>query len=207
MNKLYIYGCSFSDVYLPDLYEKGWWELLADHFDIRYENRGGSGYGWHRIRHRLFSDSLNWTPEDLLIVCPSFFGRVDIVEMNVDAPDFPTEPMWISYVDDWEKRYEYTEKDWSNVVNFLHKIGLNVYTWVIDPVKYTSVPEKCLIHPPGNFKGWWEWELSDPANWIVPYRHRCDNGEWLERDAHFSDSAHIKVADTFIKHITRYENI
>ena len=59
-NKLWIYGCSYSnDAYFPR-YNKGWFDYIADEFDLECINRSDAGFGWNRHQEFFYQDMPYW---------------------------------------------------------------------------------------------------------------------------------------------------
>lgn len=197
MKKLYIYGDSFSDFYMRDKVKKFWFEIVADYFNLHLVHRAVSGYGWQRINHLIFKDVHTWGKQDLIIICPSYFTRVDIVDFSIDRPSMKFDEPWIVDLDSHFKREAYTMENWYNTIRFFKKQGYNVHTWALDKVypRYRDI----FMKPPVPHKSWYDWILSDPEHWVIPYPHPGgDNGEIIERDTHFSTIGSIRIADHFI---------
>lgn len=75
-NKLWIYGCSYSnDAYFPR-YDKGWFDYIAEEFDLEYMDRTIPGYGWSKHRDVLYGDAHLWNDDDMIIVESSHLVRM-----------------------------------------------------------------------------------------------------------------------------------
>lgn len=191
---------------MPNLYDKEWFKIIAECYSLELIHRAKSSWGWNRIRYSILQDLVDWNKTDLIIISPSLFSRVDVIEMNVDSPsELETNP-WIEYVDLVDKRYKFVEDEWANLVKFLYNNNYNIYTWAFEEVKHNVLPSECLISPPVPYRSWSDWNLDSSENWIIPYPHPGgDGGKMLEKDSHFSNKAHIKLSEHFINHIDKYE--
>lgn len=204
MNNLFIYGCSFSDFFLPHMVDKFWFKIVEKHFNLELKHRAVSGYGWHRIRATIFKEAYKWKEDDLIIISPSVFGRVDIIDFSVDKPSWNLDDPYVRYIDDFDKRYRYYHDDYVNTIKTLRLVNQNVYTWSLDKIVPEFMEESYVITPPDDHESWMIWNLSDKRNWIVPYPHPGgDNGTMIDRDTHFSSHAHRIVAEQMIKQIQK----
>lgn len=204
MNNLYIYGCSFSDFFLPHKVDKFWFKIVEKHFNLELKHRALSGCGWQRIRPTIFKDAHTWNKDDLIIICPSFFSRVDIVDFSIDKPEWRLNTPWVKYLDNLDNRDKFYHDDYVNTIKTLRLINKNVYTWSLDKIDSEFSKESYVINPPGNFESWMKWNESDSQNWIVPYPHPGgDGGTIIEKDTHFSSHAHRLVAEHMIKSIEK----
>lgn len=209
MRKLWVYGCSFSDYYMPDKVETFWFELLAKKFHLQINHRAVSGIGWRRIKSKIDSECLQWDPEDLIIISPSLFSRVDIPEFSLDGPLDHLEKennahKWIRYIEPIDLLSRYYEEDWYHTVSYLHKINTNVWTWTWDSTIYTDVHQ--LIPPPDTFESWSEWNKEEKQYWVIPYPHICDDkGTVIPGDTHFNTSGHKFIGAHMLNYI-KYEN-
>lgn len=202
MNKLHIYGCSFSSYYFSDKVDKFWFEILGDYFNLDLNHRAVSAYGWQRIRYRIFEDAIYWDKNDLIIICPSFFTRLDIVDFNIDRPDSRLIPPWVEHLDNLDKRDKFYHDDYLNTVKTLKLLNKNVFTWSLDKVDSKYRKESYIINPPDNFDSWIKWNDSDSRNWVIPYSHAGgDGGSIIDKDSHFSSHAHRIVGEHMIKFI------
>lgn len=200
MRNLYIYGDSFSDFYMRDRVDKFWFEILEERFNFKLVHRAISGYGWQRIKYTVFKDAVNWSNHDIIFICPSFFSRVDIIEFNVERPDSTVDSPHMLSLDTHNKREAFTLEDWYNTVSFIKKHRYNVHTWALDRV--SSRYRDICIPPPVGFTSWYEWILSDPEHWVVPFPHPGgDNGVMIEKDTHLSTIANQRLAEFFTCYI------
>ena len=207
MSKLYIYGDSFSDYYTPELLyhtagtvDKFWFEIVQEHFNLELVHRAVCGYGWQRINHKILQDWNKWEKDDLIIICPSYFSRVDIVDFSVAHPMECIYSPWIADIDDFDKRYNFVQESWYNTVKFIRKQGYRVCTWALEAVdkQFNDI----IVPPPAGTKSWYDWVLSDKEYWIVPFPHfGGDAGSIIEKDTHLSDTAGKILAQSIIEYI------
>lgn len=74
-NKLWIYGCSFSDCWIENK-NAAWWKLLAQKLGLDYVNRSVAGFGWSFHQNLFYSDVELWCDDDIIIVENSFLTRM-----------------------------------------------------------------------------------------------------------------------------------
>jgi len=74
MNKLWIYGCSFSDS-MGDKKES-WWNMLSEKLNLECINRSQAGYGWSFHQNLFYSDCNLWNIDDIIILENSFLTRM-----------------------------------------------------------------------------------------------------------------------------------
>jgi len=74
-NKLWIYGCSFSDCWIENR-KAAWWNLLSDKLNLECINRAYAGFGWSFHQNLFYSDIDLWSDEDVIIVENSFLTRM-----------------------------------------------------------------------------------------------------------------------------------
>lgn len=200
MAKLYIYGDSFSDYYMPELVTKFWFEYVANHFNLELVHRAVSGNGWNRIKNKMFLDSCRWEKEDVIITCPSYFSRVDIIDFYVEETLNIGLCSWISNLDETPKREKFYKEEWYSISKFIKKQGYVYYTWSLDELepKYVDI----TIPHPDKTKSWFDWILSDSKFWVIPYPHFKETaGTLIEKDSHLSSIASLKLSEYFIQFI------
>lgn len=210
MNKLWVYGCSFSDDYMSDSIEKAWFNIIAEKFNLELACKGVSGVGWRRIKGWIDRDCIKWGEDDLVIISPSLFTRIDIPEFYIDGPygskGETKEDLlkWIVHTEPLDRIYKYYEEQWRDTVSLLYRLNKNVWTWPWDSTTYTDVPN-FIPYPPG-YTSWEKWNKESKQYWIVPYYHDCTGkGDFIEGDTHFNTDAHNFVANHMLKYI-QYEN-
>jgi hypothetical protein len=100
MNTLWVYGCSFSEPFglLPIsnnattiVMEDGsrnflgvdyWGSILAKKLNLNIITKSISGVGWNYINHRIDLDIMKWNKNDIIIISPSYFSRVNVMEFS-----------------------------------------------------------------------------------------------------------------------------
>jgi hypothetical protein len=76
MNKLWIYGCSYSnDGHFPRT-DKGWFDYIADEWELEVINRSQAGTAWSYSKNLFYSDITHWNPNDMIIVESSHLQRM-----------------------------------------------------------------------------------------------------------------------------------
>lgn len=202
-NTLWIYGCSHSMRFNPDVVTTSWPEIIASDIDFDLINRSSPGIGWNIIKDLIDEDFINWTKDDLIIISPSYFSRLSVLEMK-DPFLRPTPKLWFDDLKEYSELARMTEDRWHNTIINLTHVGYNVWTWTWDRTIYTDTPN--LIPPPQTEKkerSWEEWNKNTRQYWSKPYPHECGTGNWLDGDSHLSNAGHEFVA----KHMQKYIKI
>lgn len=76
MNRLWIFGCSFSnDSYYPRT-NKGWFDYIADEFNLECINLSDAGFGWTYHKNILYENLVDIDDNDLVIVQCSHLLRM-----------------------------------------------------------------------------------------------------------------------------------
>jgi hypothetical protein len=210
MNKLWVYGCSFSDDYMSHAIDIAWFNIIADKFNLELASKGVSGVGWRRIKSWIDRDCVKWNENDLIIISPSLFSRIDLPEFYMDEPHGKTGETtedllkWIVYTEPIDRIYYYYEEQWRDTVKLLSRLHKNVWTWAWEKSTTSELPH--LIPPPLGYESWDNWNKNNKQFWIVPYRHDCTGkGDFIDGDTHFNTDAHNFVANHMLKYI-QYEN-
>jgi hypothetical protein len=198
MNKLWVYGCSFSEPFQietggADWDERGYRKLRADYWGTHLSKKLGfecvtcslSGVGWNYITEQVDRDILDWDKTDIIIISPSFFSRVTFEEL--EKRDI--QGSIVAEFKPWDFVASYNEHRWKRKVDTLQHFGYNVYTWVVDEPRFVSIPNK-LIHAPGGFISWKDWMDLNKQYWQDPTTNKYPLGDW-----HFNEQGHIAVAD------------
>ena len=206
MNRLWIYGCSFSEpfsfyddvVYYDEddvrcFYNLEYWgSYLANKLNMKVINRALPGMGWNYIVNEIDNDTLSWNKEDLIIISPSFFSRVTVMEFaNTDA-----RPEVVNFYKPFYDIIEFNKTRWLTKIKILQHFGYNVYTWVVDENANDVVDLKNLILTPDNDINWKDWMDRHKEFWISP-----DKNDW-----HFNEEGHIAVADAMYNFIKKENN-
>ena len=202
MSKLWIYGCSFSEPYglggevivykdgTRDFHGKEYWgTYLANMLNVEVINKALSGIGWNYIVTQIDNDILSWEKEDLIIISPSFFSRTTIMEFT----EWDISPKVLDYCKTFTEIIGYNKSRWLSKIKTLQHFGYNVYTWVVDENANDVVGLKNLILTPDNDINWKDWMDKHHEFWLD-----LDNKDW-----HFNQKGHIKVAETMYNFIKR----
>lgn len=209
MNNLWIYGCSFSDYYMSDKVDAFWFEIIAKNFNLQLKHRAISGIGWRRIKNKVDKECTEWDINDLIIISPSLFSRVDIPEFSIGSPLNYIDKensfhRWVKYVEPVDMLVKYYEDDWLNTLKYLQKLNSNVWTWSWEKVSYEDIPQ--CIPPPDPYPSWDEWNKKEKQYWVIPYSHVCDDrGTVIPGDTHFNTLGH-KLVSSHMKKYIKYEN-
>ena len=205
MNRLWIYGCSFSEpfsfyddaVYYDEddvrcFYNLEYWgSYLANKLGMKVINRALPGIGWNYIVNKIDNDTLSWNKEDLIIISPSFFTRVTVMEFK----RFKIEDLIELYKPgDYIRNFNKTR--WLTKIKTLQHFGYNVYTWVVDENANNITDLKNLILTPDNDINWKDWMDRHKEFWMD-----VDKNDW-----HFNEEGHIAVADAMYNFIKKQNN-
>ena len=217
MNNLWVYGCSFSEPFQLEYNEEGkvsgpgfdpidnrkrilradyWGTHLAKKLDMNCITRSTTGQGLNQIEQ----DVQSWSKEDIIIISPSFFDRVTLMELV--HFDLGKHPEFFSLYKNLDDISAYNEHRWRLTVTNYQHLGFNVYTWLVNEPTINTV--KNLITAPDDSINWKNWmdkntkywfsqpgEVSPFLNIVLPL------GDW-----HFNAQGHIAVADRMYKVIT-----
>ena len=197
MNKLWVYGCSFSEPFGieydgPAYNEQGyrrlkaeyWGSILADKLNLTCITRSKSGIGWNHITEQIDKDILDWTNNDTIIVNPSFFTRVTFDELV--KPDSQSD--LVAQMCNWNIIAAYNENRWRQKIRTLQHWGYNVYTWVVDDIRHGDIPNK-LITADNDVTNWKHWMDLHYEYWTSLPEVIYPLGDW-----HFNPQGHIAVA-------------
>ena len=205
MNKLWVYGCSFSE---PFQLEQGgpqwdsdnnrilkadyWGTYLAKKLNLECVTRSMSGIGWNYIVHQIEKDVSNWSKQDIVIISPSFFDRVNIMEfINGDVRQDN-----VHLYKDWNDIFDYNEIRWRLTVTNFQKLGYNIYTWLVNVPRNGIVDN--LITAPDNSINWKDWMDNHYEYWQSLPGVIYPLGDW-----HFNVAGHLAVADRMFEVITK----
>lgn len=221
MNNLWVYGCSFSEPFQLEYNEEGkvsgpgfdpidnrkrilradyWGTHLAKKLDMNCITRSTTGQGLNQIIFQIEQDVQSWSKEDIIIISPSFFDRVTLMELV--HFDLGKHPEFFSLYKNLDDISAYNEHRWRLTVTNYQHLGFNVYTWLVNEPTINTV--KNLITAPDDSINWKNWmdkntkywfsqpgEVSPFLNIVLPL------GDW-----HFNAQGHIAVADRMYKVIT-----
>ena len=204
MNKLWVYGCSFSEPYgleeMPPithelskeyriLTAKYWGTHLADKLGFECITRSRSGKGWNYITCAIEQDVRMWSKGDIIIISPSFFSRVTIMEfINV------TQEELLKYYKSLDEIDKFNQSRWANsILNYQH-FGYNIFTWLVENAVY-QIPN--TIPPPNNESNWFNWMNVHHEYWTVP-----PGNDSMQSDWHFNPQGHVAVAEQMYKVIS-----
>jgi hypothetical protein len=204
MNKLYVYGCSFSE---PFQIEQGgaefdelgfrnhkgynyWGTYLASKLNLECRTKSLSGIGWNYISNRIDEDILTWTKDDIIVISPSFFSRVTFEELI--KHDSQSELAHLMH--DWEIIYKLNERRWRQKIKTLQHHGYKVYTWLVDYSPNTSELQNVITAQ--GYINWKDWMDQHKEYWQDPTTNKYPGGDW-----HFNEQGHITVAEIMYEYI------
>jgi hypothetical protein len=204
MNKLYVYGCSFSE---PFQIEQGgaefdsngfrnlkgydyWGTHLARKLGLECKTKSLSGIGWNYINNRIDEDILDWTRDDVIIISPSFFSRVTFEELV--KHDSQSDLAHLMH--EWGGIYDFNEQRWRQKIKTLQHLGYRVYTWLVDMSPYYNELQN-VITADGHVN-WKAWMDQHKEYWQDPTTNKYPDGDW-----HFNELGHEAVAEIMYRYI------
>jgi len=202
-NKLWVYGCSFSepfglttgtDITITEPYGGRlfnsidyWGTILARCLDLECITRSLSGVGWNYITEQIDQDLIHWSPDDVIIISPSFFSRVTFEELT--QRDSQSE--LAMRMRPWDQITEYNSSRWRRRIDTLHHLSYNrVYTWLVDDYAAADSVKNLITAPDGSVN-WRHWMDKNKQYWRDP----DFNPPW--GDWHFNALGHQAVARRF----------
>ena len=205
MNNLWIYGCSFSEPFQleqcgPVWDNRGnriiktdyWGTHLAKKLNLECVTRSKSGIGWNYISHQIEQDVSKWATDDIIIISPSFFDRVNIMEfINGD-----TRQETVHLYKDWNDIFDYNELRWRSTITNFQKLGYNIYTWLVNLPKQGLLDN--LITAPDNSIDWKDWMDDHYEYWQSLPGVVYPLGDW-----HFNEQGHIAVSNRMYEVINK----
>lgn len=204
MNKLWIYGCSFSEPFGlegggPTFDDTGarklradfWGTHLASKLNLTCITKSLSGVGWNYITEEIDKDVIHWHKNDIIIISPSFLTRVTFEELV--KRDSQAE--LAMQMKPWDTIYEYNKSRWVKKVKTLEHFGFKVYTWSVDRVD-TQLDN--LLLAPGGFVCWKDWMDLHYEYWTSLPGEVFTLGDW-----HFNPQGHAAVAQAMYVEICK----
>ena len=221
MNNLWVYGCSFSEPFQLEYNEQGqvsgplfaedgrtrilradyWGTHLAKKLNLDCITRSMAGQGLNQIIFQIEQDVKSWSKEDIIIISPSFFDRVSLMEL---VPfDLAEHPTTFSLYRNQNEIAGYNKFRWQLTVSNYQHLGYNVYTWLVNDTE-SGIVNNLMTAPDGsiNWKNWMDqhyeyWfslpgEVSPFLNIVLPL------GDW-----HFNAQGHRAVADRMYEFIAK----
>jgi hypothetical protein len=221
MNKLWVYGCSFSEPFQLEYNDEGkvtgptydpidnrkrilradyWGTHLAKKLGMDLITRSMAGQGLNQHIFQIEQDVRSWTKEDIIIISPSLFDRVSLMELvNFNLADHREV---LSLYRSYDEISGYNEYRWRLTVGNYQHLGYNVYTWLVNDPKKGLV--KNLITAPDGSVNWKNWMDKHPEYWFTQpgevslfLNMVLPLGDW-----HFNAEAHVAVADRMYQVIT-----
>ena len=211
MKTLWIYGCSFSEPFglLPvpnvlSLDKDGtrnfsgvdyWGTHLAKKLNLNCITKSLSGIGWNYINHQIDLDIIKWEKDDIIIISPSFFSKISILEFKENGTIIED---YIYLLRNLDEIVRYNELRWKTKIKTLQHFGYNIFTWLVDDGILTKEDIKNLILTPegsSNFKDWMDLHLE---YWTDPTRNVYLEGDW-----HFNEKGHLALSEVMYEYISK----
>jgi hypothetical protein len=209
MNTLWVYGCSFSEPFglLPiensiivsedgarTFYGVDYWGThLAKKLNLNIITKSLSGMGWNYINHWIELDTLKWNKNDIIIISPSFFSRVNVMEFEKVGT------LSIEHNHLLKSTYDiilYNELRWKTKIEILQNFGYNIYTWLVDGGISDKNDVKNLIKTPEGSYNFKDWMDLHKEYWIDTTTNIYPNGDW-----HFNEMGHIALSEIMYDYI------
>jgi len=217
MNKLWIYGCSYSADWLEHRYTghgNTWPQIISKKYNLQLEDRSCAGYGWsYHMKEFLLEDLGKWDVDnDLVIIECSHLERMYSEYLNerfhkilypkeiVSKDDKQFVDNLIQITNDLKEVAKQNFKLFYNSLKIVNKFSNNWYWWSVDDFNEIEVPTKTKpsIYELygkqqlkfGKFNGYRDWMLSNP-NLFHQYPH----------DMHQTYDCHLIQANHFISKI------
>jgi len=216
MNNLWVYGCSFSEPFgiaksiktnkdgTRDYQGIDFWGThLAEKLNLHCIGKAVGGVGWNYINYRIDEDIINWSLEDTIIISPSMFSRINILEFEKDNFTENIIPNAFNFYTECEECVDYLKKPedivlfnqhrWKTKIKTLQKFGFQVYTWLMDNCDEIDDVNNLIVQPNGDYN-WRNWIENNPDYWLVP------NKDW-----HFNAKGHEQLSTLMYEFITQNE--
>lgn len=165
---------------------------------MNLKTRSLAGMGWNYINSTIDEDILKWDKNDIIIISPSHWSRITVVEFN--QPHKFEE--FVGQLKDMDWICEYTEKRWANKIQTLQNFGYNVYTWVIDKPNICNEVSN-LIPLTDTIIDLYTYMQQNKQYWLGTTHSHLPQFE--KTDWHFNTEGHIKMAEIMYEFI--YNNV
>lgn len=218
MNNLWIYGCSFSEpfglqsnkVFTTDNdgtrnYQDVdfWGTHLSKKLHLKCISKAVAGVGWNYINYRIDEDIIKWSTDDIIIISPSMFARLNLLEFKNDNStehiipntfNFYTDCKYcVDYLKTPHEIVKFNQRRWKTKIKTLQKFGFKVYTWLIDTCEEINDIKNIILQPSGNYN-WKNWIDNNPDYWLVA------NKDW-----HFNSKGHKELSTLMYEFIIKNE--
>jgi hypothetical protein len=207
MNSIWVYGCSFSEPFGictnsginldgTRFFEGAqyWGNYLSYKLNMNLKTRSLAGIGWNYINNVIDEDILKWDKDDIVIISPSYWSRITIVEFN--QPHKFEE--FAGQLKDMDWVCKYTEKRWANKIQTLQNFGYNVYTWVIDKPTISNKVHN-LIPLTDTIIDLDTYMQQNKEFWLGTTHSHLP--QFKKTDWHFNDSGHLALSEIFYNYI------
>lgn len=217
MDKLWIYGCSFSnDGHYPTT-NKCWFDYIADEFNLEVFNRSEAGTNWSYSKNVFYSDITQWSETDLIIIESSHLQRMWSEFLQNRFHKFNYHPHTDCIVEPKDNRYldtllyitkdldEIRKENWTQFVtslHFLEKYVKNWFWWVFEFYPIHNQIPKFIDYKFGDKLLKFENDTATFDTWMRDNPHYCINPP---NDMHQTYDCHRIQGELFIKQIKEYE--
>ena len=211
MNKLWVYGCSFSWAFqdlqeLPPIEtDQGWPQIVANTIGYKYIDRSEPGCGLNHILRNLNEDVAEERIDknDIIILSPSYFQRLTFPEIKEQVIDGLWTEFHAKYGIENHKIISLNILRFYLKIKTLRELGYNIYGWcwsmgndsIPGSLEYLNKISDYLIYAPNKRMFWEDWMLENPDCMLIPGK-RLSEGRHTG-DTHFSIYGH-KVAANHI---------
>lgn len=213
MNKLFVYGCSFSvgfnDFQRPINPKYSWPYLLSNKLKHPLALRAWPGYGWNQINYMIDNDLLghqvNYDADDLgregikfisdklsqkdiIIISPSYFDRIRFKELK-NIEDTQIEVV-ARYGKELLEMVTMQMNSFKAKVNLLNEAGYRTLGWTwFGYDDFDNSDCKYLIPAP------------DGTNYFQTWMEKNVKYNLIPGDTHFNEAGHEFIADYFFNFI------
>lgn len=217
-NKLWIYGCSYSnDAYFPR-YNKGWFDYIADEFDLECINRSDAGFGWNRHQEFFYEDMPYWNENDKVIVESSHLVRMYSPFLQTRFERFSYLPHTDCITEKNDNKYlenllyitkpmeDISDQNWNQFItsiSILNKFFKNWYWWVFEFYPNPFEMPKFINYLFGNHFLKFDNDILTFDDWMRKNPSYCFDRKI--GDLHQTYECHKKQGELFINQIKEYE--
>ena len=217
-NKLWIYGCSYSNDANHPRTDDGWFDYIAKEFNLEYMDRSGPGYGWSKHRDVFYGDCSHWDENDMIIVESSHLVRLYSAYIQTRFCQFKYYPEYDCIVEPNDDVYmnnllyitkdivELREQNWQYFVDsllFLKKYVKRWFWWTFEfyPNEF-EIPKFLNDHLGDRFLKF-ENNIETFDMWMRSNPRYCFDLE--KGDLHQTYECHKVQGELFINQIKDYE--
>lgn len=217
MNKLWLYGCSFSRDVNKYRTNKGWFDYIAQEFNLDIIDETEPGFGWSFVRNRFYNDIPYWGEDDLIIVQSSHLVRMYSEFLQTRFERFYYYPLVTCTPRDGDEKYAenllYLAKDipdirkenWTQFLaslRILNKLKKNWFWWAFEFYPDYQNLGKFIEYEFGDRLLHFEDGIKTFDEWMRKNPNFCTNPP---DDLHQTYECHEVQGKLFIEQIKNYE--